>query len=150
MNKDAAVSRLLAVARAEVGYLEKASNKDLDDKTANAGRNNYTKYARDLAALGVYNGNKNGYSWCDVFADWSFITAFGVEVGMKLLCQPMGGLGAGVGGSGGGSYGETYGHGGQGSSNSQIVVNPSANLAKAGTAGAVIILPQSYVKSAPD
>lgn len=95
MDKNKAVSVLLAAARAEVGYLEKASNKDLDDKTANAGRNNYTKYARDLDKLGVYNGGKNGYSWCDVFADWCFITAFGVTNGMKLLCQPMGGLGAG-------------------------------------------------------
>lgn len=95
MEKNKAIAKLLAVARAEVGYLEKASNKDLDSKTGNAGRNNYTKYARDLAKLGVYNGDKNGYSWCDVYADWCFIEAFGVTNGMKLLCQPMGGLGAG-------------------------------------------------------
>ena len=34
----------------EVGYLGKRSNKDLDDKTANAG-GKYTKYARDLDNL---------------------------------------------------------------------------------------------------
>ena len=32
----------------EVGYLEKRSNYMLDNKTANAGYNNYTKYTRDI------------------------------------------------------------------------------------------------------
>ena len=94
----AAVEKLLATARAEIGYLEKASNAQLDDKTANAGSGNYTKYARDLDALGdVYNGRKNGYDWCDVFVDWCFITTFGEALGMKLLCQPYKGCGAGAG-----------------------------------------------------
>ena len=43
-----AAEKLINIARAEVGYLEKKSNKDLDSKTANAGSSNYTKYARDL------------------------------------------------------------------------------------------------------
>ena len=42
------VETLIKIAEAEVGYLEKASNSQLDDKTANAGSNNYTKYARDF------------------------------------------------------------------------------------------------------
>ena len=37
-------SKVLEIALAEVGYLEKKSAKDLDSKTANAGYNNYTKY----------------------------------------------------------------------------------------------------------
>ena len=41
-----AIERLIATAMAEEGYLEKASNSQLDSKTANAGSNNYTKYAR--------------------------------------------------------------------------------------------------------
>lgn len=90
------VDRLLQTARNEIGYLEKASNSQLDSKTANAGKNNFTKYARDLDKLGViYNGAKNGYEWCDVFVDWCFITAFGLELGMKLLCQVYRGAGAG-------------------------------------------------------
>ena len=45
--------------KTERGYLEKASAKDLDSKTANAGSNNFTKYARDLyPAL-------QGQPWCD-------------------------------------------------------------------------------------
>ncbi len=91
-----AVDKLLAVARAEVGYLEKASNSGLDSKTGNAGYNNWTKYAADLDKLGdIYNGPKNGYYWCDVFVDWCFIKAFGKELGVKMLYQPLKGLGAG-------------------------------------------------------
>lgn len=79
-------SKLIEIATAEVGYLEKASNSNLDSKTGNAGSKNYTKYARDLAKIsGFYNGNKNGYAWCDVFVDWCFVQAFGVAEAKKLL-----------------------------------------------------------------
>lgn len=89
---------VLSIARNEVGYLEKKSNKDLDDKTANAGDKNYTKYARDLDNInGFYNGKKNGYSWCDIFVDWCFVKAFGVDRALELLCQPKKSCGAGVG-----------------------------------------------------
>ena len=90
------VSKVLAVAEAEVGYLEKKSNAQLDDKTANAGSKNYTKYARDLDAIsGFYNGRKQSVAWCDVFVDWCFVTAYGVEAAKKLLCQPGKSAGAG-------------------------------------------------------
>ena len=72
-------SKLIAIAEAEVGYLEKKSNADLDSKTGNAGSNNYTKYARDLHKAGYYNGNKNGYSWCEVFVDWCHWIASGKD-----------------------------------------------------------------------
>lgn len=88
--------RVIATARAEIGYIEKETNSQLDDKTANPGDSNWNKYARDLDALGiVYNGRKNGYAWCDIFTDWCFIYTFGLEVGMALLCQAEKGLGAG-------------------------------------------------------
>lgn len=94
MNKN--IEKLIATAKKEVGYLEKASNKDLDSKTANAGSENWTKYARDLDALGnVYNGPKQHQPWCDLFIDWCFITTFGLTLGMALLCQEYKGLGAG-------------------------------------------------------
>lgn len=80
------VEKLLQIAEAEVGYVEKASNSQLDSKTANPGSNNYTKYARDLDAIpGFYNGKKNGYAWCDVFVDWLFVQAFGVDRAKALL-----------------------------------------------------------------
>lgn len=85
---------IVAIALAELGYHEKASNTALDDKTANSGGNNWTKYARDLAAAGYYNGNKNGYAWCDVFVDWVFFKAYGAKDGQRVQCQ-TGPLGAG-------------------------------------------------------
>lgn len=88
--------RLIAVAQAEVGYLEKKTNSQLDDKFANAGYGNFTKYARDLDAVpNFYNGKKNGFDWCDVFVDWLFVKAFGVDAAKKLICQPDKSLGAG-------------------------------------------------------
>lgn len=89
-------SKVVEIALNEVGYLEKKTNSNLDSKTANAGYNNYTKYARDIDAIvNFYNGKKNGYAWCDVWTDWVFIQAFGVETAKKLLCQPDKSYGAG-------------------------------------------------------
>lgn len=49
--------KVINIALAEEGYLEKASRSGLDSKTANAGKNNFTKYARDIDAItGFYNG----------------------------------------------------------------------------------------------
>lgn len=91
-----AVNKLIEVAEAETGYLEKASNASLDSNTDNAGSANFTKYARDLDAIpNFYNGKKNGYAWCDMFVDWCFVTAFGVEQAKKLLLQPDNSGGAG-------------------------------------------------------
>ena len=72
-------SELIAIAEAEVGYLEKKSNADLDSKTGNAGSKNYTKYARDLHKAGYYQANKNGYEWCEVFNDWCHWIASGKD-----------------------------------------------------------------------
>lgn len=92
--------RLVAVARAEIGYREKENNSltSLYDKPANAGRGNYTKYGyeMDTKYAGFYNGKKNGYAWCDVFVDWCHCAAFGADRARALLCQPEKSLGAGV------------------------------------------------------
>ena len=79
-----AIERVIATARAEIGYIEKATNSQLEDKTANAGSGNWTKYAAFLDGLGVYNFPKNGYAWCDMFVDWCYITTFGLGVAMKM------------------------------------------------------------------
>lgn len=89
--------KVIAVAEAEVGYLEKKTNAQLDDKTANAGNKNYTKYARDLDTLGFYNGKKNGVAWCDIFVDWCFVEAYGLEAALKLTNQPLGKSNCGAG-----------------------------------------------------
>jgi len=93
----ATIKDFINTALAEVGYLEKASNSNLDSKTGNAGSANYTKYARDFDQKypNFYNGRKNGYSWCDVFVDWCMVATFGVSEAMRLLCQPQKSMGAG-------------------------------------------------------
>lgn len=90
-----AAEKLITTARNEVGYLEKKTNNQLDSKTENAGMNNWTKYARDLDSMGVYNGKKNGYAWCDMFVDWCMVQTFGLMNAMLITNQPLGGYGAG-------------------------------------------------------
>ena len=82
-------SELIAIAKAEVGYLEKATNKDLDSKTGNAGKNNYTKYARDLHKAGYYQASKQGFAWCDMFVDWCHWIASGKDPAeaQRVICQ---------------------------------------------------------------
>ena len=93
------VDKVIKVALDEVGYLEKKSNSNLYDKTANAGSGNYTKYAYefDTKYKNFYNGRKNGFAYCDVFVDWCFVQAYGAEIAKSLLCQPNKSYGAGCG-----------------------------------------------------
>lgn len=72
------VNKVIEIATKEIGYLEKKSNSMLEDKTANAGQNNFTKY-------GLAQGC-NGQPWCDAFVDWCFIQAYGKEAARALLC----------------------------------------------------------------
>lgn len=74
----APVDKIISVAKGEVGYLEKKSNKDLASKTGNAGKSNYTKYGKWIGANGDY--------WCASFLSWLFNEAFGATMGKKLLC----------------------------------------------------------------
>ena len=88
---------LIAVASAEIGYHEKASNSNLQNKYLNSGNKDWNKYADfiDKTYPNFYNGRKNGYAWCDVFNDYCYIKAFGIENALKLLCQPLKSDGAG-------------------------------------------------------
>lgn len=88
---------VIKVAEAEVGYCEKASNRDLYDKTANAGKANYTKYANDFDSKypGFYNMKKNPVAWCDIYVDWCFVKAFGEAAARQMLYQPTKSAGAG-------------------------------------------------------
>lgn len=88
--------RLVATAKAEVGYREKASNSQLDNPTANAGTANWNKYAAALDKTDFFNGAKNGYDWCAVFVCWCFVTAFGIEVARKITGIPARSAAAGV------------------------------------------------------
>lgn len=89
--------QLVAIAEAEIGYHEKATNANLDSKTANSGNKNYQKYGRDLNKAGYYNGNKNGYDWCDQFVDWCFFKLCGNKDKAEYLECQTGNYGAGCG-----------------------------------------------------
>lgn len=56
------VEEFIAVAKAEIGYVEKDSRRELESKTANPGNNNFTKY-------GEWYKN-NGAFWCQQFVSW--------------------------------------------------------------------------------
>lgn len=75
---------VIKTAAAEVGYLEKRTNDQLDSKTANAGYNNWTKYGRDMHK--IYPQVMDvGAPWCDCFVDWCFYKTYGVTTAKKLL-----------------------------------------------------------------
>ena len=76
---DKAVEKVILIAKNEEGYLEKKSNNQLDDKTANAGSANYTKYWRDIKP------DYQGQPWCAAFISWCFMKAFGLDNAKKLL-----------------------------------------------------------------
>jgi hypothetical protein len=78
------VNKVIDIALAEVGYLEKRTNANLDDKTANAGVNNYTKYSRDLNKIYPIVIDFPA-PWCDAFVDWCFYKAYGVATAKSLL-----------------------------------------------------------------
>lgn len=77
------VKKLINQACAWTGYLEKASNKDLDSFTANAGSNNYTCFARDYKVH--TGGNYQRQPWCAMFVSEVFVQAFGLDAAKKLL-----------------------------------------------------------------
>ena len=83
MNKQ--VQELIGYAMSQVGVAEtpKGSNKN--------------KFALmiDTQFPDFYNGKKNGAAWCDVFVDACFLTCFGEEETLRLLCQPKKSCGAG-------------------------------------------------------
>lgn len=95
-DQNGAVETVLNLARNEIGYHEKALNSNLNDKTANSGSGNFTKYAKELDSMtDWYNGAKNGFAWCDIFYDWLFYKCFGTQLGRQMICQPTHSAGAG-------------------------------------------------------
>lgn len=85
------VEQIIDIANAEVGYLEKSKNAYIQDptvlydKTRGAGSDNYTKYAKEMDDLNVYNGKKQGYAWCNIFIDWCFMQSVGKDRALELL-----------------------------------------------------------------
>lgn len=82
------ISQLIAVATGEEGYLEKATNANLDSKRANPGNGNYTKYGRDMDAEAYFAGIAQAAPWCSTFANWCFWKAFGKGNALATLYEP--------------------------------------------------------------
>ena len=76
---------LIQRAKAEEGYVEKASAIGLDSKLANKGSANYTKYSRDINALGL-NGCQ-GQAWCCTHQFWLEVQEFGVDKALEHWCM---------------------------------------------------------------
>ena len=78
--------KVLAEAAKWVGYLEKKSDKNLEDFTANAGNNNYTIFAKKYAEYGfgeysVYQGQP----WCAMGVTVIFYNALGYSTASKII-----------------------------------------------------------------
>ena len=68
---------------AQVGYLEKRSNSQLDSKTGNAGYNNYTKYSRDVNNMGLMGCQ--GQPWCATYQFWICAQIFGKQKALGIM-----------------------------------------------------------------
>ena len=85
---DFSVKPIINWAENERNYTEKDSLTDLDDKTKNAGDDNYTKYSQEVDALGVFSTQVQGQPWCATWVTDGFINTYGVDKGLDMLCQP--------------------------------------------------------------
>lgn len=87
-HKDFSVQPIINWAENERNYTEKDSLSDLNDKTKNAGDDNYTKYSQEVDALGVFSAQVQGQPWCATWVTDGFINTYGVNKGLDMLCQP--------------------------------------------------------------
>lgn len=81
---DFSPQKVIDIALAEVGYVEKKNSNNLYDKIANAGANNYTKYGYEMHNIQPSNMDYPA-AWCDAFVDWCFYKAYGVGNAKKML-----------------------------------------------------------------
>ena len=68
---------LITRCMGDVGYIEKASNHDLDSKTGNRGTANYTKFSRDVNAADLMGCQ--GQAWCGTCQFAEELYEFGKE-----------------------------------------------------------------------
>ena len=80
MTIQEAKNKLVSVALAEVGYVE--------------GANNWNKYSAGMNAVNAYGWNVQNQPYCDIFVDWCYYKAFGLDLASKLTYQPKGGFSA--------------------------------------------------------
>ena len=80
MTIQEAKNKLIAIALNEVGYVE--------------GSNNWNKYSAEMNECNAYGWNVQNQPYCDIFADWCYYKAFGLDMASKLTYQPKGGFSA--------------------------------------------------------
>ena len=80
MTIQEAKDKLIAIALNEVGYVE--------------GSNNWNKYSAEMNGCNAYGWNVQNQPYCDIFADWCYYKAFGLDVAARLTYQPKGGFSA--------------------------------------------------------
>lgn len=78
------VNDVIKIAEAQIGYLEKKSNKDLDDFISNVGANNWTKFGRDMTK-DIGSPFTPNAAWCCTFVQWCFVQAYGKDTAKKML-----------------------------------------------------------------
>ena len=77
------INVIINKTKSYVGYLEKKSNYNLSDFTANAGYNNYTIFAKTYKT--ITGLNFQGQPWCAMFISCMFYESFGYTKGKELL-----------------------------------------------------------------
>lgn len=70
MTIEKAKKKLVDLAKSQVGYHESA--------------NNYTKYADSSDITRLYGWTPQHQPWCCTFVNWTFMTAFGYDIGSRL------------------------------------------------------------------
>lgn len=80
MTIQEAKNKLIAIALNEVGYVE--------------GSNNWNKYSAEMNECNAYGWNVQNQPYCDIFADWCYYKAFGLDMAARLTYQPKGGFSA--------------------------------------------------------
>ena len=82
--------KVINIALKENGYLEKSklayqkNHNIIYEKTAGAGKDNYTKYGKEMHDVYPQIMDFPAY-WCDAFVDWCFYKAYGVATAKSLL-----------------------------------------------------------------
>ena len=83
--------KVIDIALNEVGYLEKSKSayqknpNVLNEKTAGAGEDNYTKYGAYMHKL-LPSVMDEHAPWCDAFVDYCMVMAYGASNAKEILC----------------------------------------------------------------
>lgn len=73
MTEEQAKTKVVSISSAEVGYRE--------------GGNNWNKFAAEIDPLKITWGDKQNQPWCGEFVLFVFVTAFGVDAALSMLCS---------------------------------------------------------------